>query len=75
LTLPKNIWSFDFAATCGHLVWYQVVHNRGVVDGRDLGLVLSQWGDQVNGTDVDGSGIVTAEDLCMLLAQWGPCTP
>jgi len=47
----------------------------GVVDGRDLGLVLSQWGDQVNGTDVDGSGIVTAEDLCMLLAQWGPCTP
>jgi len=22
LTLPKNIWSFDFAATCGHLVWY-----------------------------------------------------
>lgn len=22
MTLPKNIWSFDFAATCGHLVWY-----------------------------------------------------
>ena len=25
LTLPKNIWSFDFAATCGHLVWYAAI--------------------------------------------------
>jgi hypothetical protein len=27
LILPKNIWSFDFAAICGHLAWY--ADNRG----------------------------------------------
>jgi hypothetical protein len=45
---------------------------NGVVDGADLGLLLSQWG-QPSAFDYNGDGITDGADLGTLLAVWGPC--
>lgn len=44
----------------------------GLVNGADLGLLLSSWGSEVN--DQNGDGIVNGADLGLLLAAWGPCS-
>jgi len=45
-----------------------------VVDGADLGILLSAWGP-ANGSsaDLNGDGEVNGADLGLLLAAWGPC--
>lgn len=48
----------------------------GVVDARDLGLVLYAWGTdgtQQPGSDIDGDGVVNGSDLAAVLNAWGPC--
>ncbi|MEC8321680.1 MAG: glycosyl hydrolase family 18 protein [Planctomycetota bacterium] len=47
----------------------------GVVDGADLGLMLSAWGSagDASSGDLDGSGVVDGADLGFLLAAWGAC--
>jgi formylglycine-generating enzyme required for sulfatase activity/subtilisin-like proprotein convertase family protein len=42
----------------------------GVVDGADLGSMLSAWGSTGLG-DLDGDGIVGGSDLGIILARWG----
>ena len=44
-----------------------------VVDGADLGSLLSNWGDGGGAGDLDRNGIVNGADLGSLLAGWGPC--
>lgn len=44
----------------------------GVVDGADLGTLLSNWGGEGDG-DIDGNGVVDGADLGALLSAWGPC--
>jgi YVTN family beta-propeller protein len=44
----------------------------GVVNGSDLGLLLSSWGTNGPG-DLNGDGHVDGLDLGLLLAAWGPC--
>lgn len=41
----------------------------GVVDGQDLGLLLSGWGTASG--DLDGNGVVDGADVGVLLANWG----
>jgi hypothetical protein len=43
-----------------------------VVNGADLGLLLSNWGLSATG-DLNGDGIVSGADLGELLSQWGAC--
>lgn len=45
---------------------------NGVVDGADLGSLLSGWGAGPLG-DVNGDGVVDGADLGSLLSAWGPC--
>lgn len=47
----------------------------GVVNGADLGLLLSQWGPATASTsgDLDANGTVDGADLSIVLATWGPC--
>ena len=48
--------------------------NNNVVDGGDLGLLLSQWGR--NGSaDITNDSIVDGADLGMMLGAWGICNP
>ena len=49
---------------------------NGVINGADLGILLSQWGPAPIGTvsDIDHDGIVNGADLGFLLSVWGTCT-
>ena len=44
----------------------------GVVDGNDLGTLLSQWGTG-GSADLNADGVVDGTDLGQMLAAWGPC--
>ncbi|MGA1707396.1 MAG: choice-of-anchor B family protein [Phycisphaerales bacterium] len=45
----------------------------GEVNGADLGLVLIEWGQASDRSDLDGNGVVNGADLGLLLNGWGPC--
>jgi hypothetical protein len=49
---------------------------NGVVNGADLGILLSEWGSASAGSlsDINLDGQVDGSDLGTLLAFWGPCT-
>jgi len=46
-----------------------------VVNGADLGILLSQWGPATTTTvsDLNRDGVVNGADLGLLLSNWGPC--
>jgi hypothetical protein len=46
------------------------LNGDGVVNGADLGSLLSQWGQPGTG-DLNGDGIVGGADIGILLANWG----
>ncbi len=50
-------------------------NNDGVVDGNDLGILLSEWGPGMSRADLNRDGAVDGTDLGMLLAAWGPVNP
>jgi hypothetical protein len=48
----------------------------GIVNGADLGLLLSSWGSWGGSgvfADITGDGNVNGADLGLLLSAWGPC--
>jgi hypothetical protein len=56
-------WIVDVTAVPGDL------NGDGVVDGADLGLLLSNWGGSGVG-DLTGDGLVDGADLGLLLSAW-----
>jgi hypothetical protein len=46
------------------------LNGDGVVNGADLGSLLSQWGQPGTG-DLNGDGIVGGADIGVMLANWG----
>lgn len=50
------------------------LNGDGLVNGADLGLVLSSW-DIGPGGDLDGDGTTGGSDLGILLSAWGTCAP
>jgi hypothetical protein len=48
---------------------------NGVINGADLGILLSEWGPAYANTvsDINRDGVVNGADLGFLLANWGPC--
>jgi hypothetical protein len=46
------------------------LNGDGSVNGADLGIVLSLWGQRGTIADLDGDGIVAGGDLGLLLASW-----
>jgi hypothetical protein len=46
-----------------------------VINGADLGILLSEWGPGYANTvsDINHDGRVDGADLGFLLANWGPC--
>lgn len=50
------------------------IFQTGMVDGGDLGVLLSQWGTPTAAeADLTHDGVVDGSDLALLLANWGPC--
>ena len=45
----------------------------GLVNGVDLGGLISAWGTVAPDFDLDGDGVVSGGDLGQLFAAWGPC--
>ena len=46
----------------------------GLVNGADLGIVLSQWGQGAGAaSDINRDGTVDGTDLAIVLGTWGPC--
>ena len=58
-------------ATCSDADLYP----SGVINGADLGILLSEWGPTTASTtsDIDGDGTVGGGDLGLLLSFWGDC--
>ncbi len=50
--------------------WGDIVLN-GVVDGADLGALLSAWGTQAGSADLNNDGTVDGADLGTMLDHWG----
>lgn len=48
------------------------IDGSGIIDGSDLGMLLSNWGGFGTG-DIDGNGVVDGGDLGLLVAGWGAC--
>jgi hypothetical protein len=51
---------------------------NGIVDGADLGTILSYWGPRTQdptsiASDLDGNGLINGADLGLVLGDWGPC--
>jgi len=46
------------------------INGDGIVDGSDLGLLLSLWGTDSPQADLNGDGIVDLSDLNILLSNW-----
>lgn len=44
---------------------------NGVVDGADLGVLLSAWGTNACAADLNFDGVVNGADLGVLLGNWG----
>ena len=51
------------------------IYENHIVDGGDLGILLSEWGvvTPTTNSDLNRDGFVNGADLGMLLANWGPC--
>ncbi len=51
------------------------VNADGIVNGADLGIVISFWGPVTvfPRADLTGDGVVNGSDLGILLSNWGPC--
>jgi hypothetical protein len=51
------------------------IYVNHIVDGGDLGVLLSEWGvvTPTTRSDLNGDGFVDGADLGRLLANWGPC--
>jgi len=51
---------------------------NGIVNGADLGTLLSYWGPRTSdpfsvACDIDQNGVINGADLGLLLSNWGPC--
>jgi hypothetical protein len=51
------------------------LNDDGFVNGDDLGILLSQWGECTSScsADFNSDGFVNGDDLGVLLAAWGAC--
>jgi subtilisin family serine protease len=49
------------------------INNDSVVDGNDMGMLLSLWGTTNSMADLNNDNIVDGTDLGLLLSAWGPC--
>jgi hypothetical protein len=62
-------WEYDlFTPTC-----FGDFNGDLEIDGQDIGILLSQWGDDLEFFDLDGNSTIDGADLGILLTLWGDC--
>ena len=62
--IPASRWSHG-----GVLPLSPDLNGDGIVNGEDLAMLLSRWGESGN-ADLDENGVVDGADLAILLAAW-----
>lgn len=64
---------YEVSLSCGTCPPNPDLNGDGVVNGADLGLMLTSWGTQGSGVpaDLNGDGVVGGADLGILLTAWG----
>ena len=64
---------YEVSLSCGTCVPSPDLNGDGVVDGADLGLLLSVWGTTGQGIvgDLTGDGTVDGADLGAMISAWG----
>lgn len=67
----QNITSWCGVNTDGFGEIIPDFNNDGVVDGVDMGMLLSQWGTKNSDYDLNKDGVVDAADLTILQSSWG----
>jgi hypothetical protein len=56
--------------TCGVKELLADLSGNGRVDGEDLSILLSYWGQVIADYDIDGNGTVGGSDLTIMLSEW-----
>ncbi len=51
------------------------VNSDGIVDGKDLALMLGRWGKSAVDIDIDGDGVAGQAELARILSSWGRAIP
>lgn len=69
--LPIVLLAITASASAGGSTCIGDFDNNGIVNGADLGLLLSAWGTPA--FDPSGDGNVDGTDLGIVLAAWGSC--
>jgi hypothetical protein len=64
---------YEVSLSCGACPPSPDLNRDGVVNGADLGLLLSAWGVMGNDVvgDLNGDGVVDGADLGALISAWG----
>ena len=64
---------YEVSLSCGTCAPSPDLNGDGVVNGADLGLLLSSWGVTGSGVtgDLNGDGVVDGADLGALISAWG----
>jgi hypothetical protein len=80
LGYPNFAWVTELAIELSAAPCPADFNDDGVVNGADLGVLISSWGPcpPPPGTcvaDITGNGIVDGGDLGLLIASWGACSP
>jgi len=75
----SNIWAVS--ASTGALMAFEAgsscladLTQNDQVDGQDLALLLSDWGNSFSSADQNGDGQVNGADLSILIGAWGLCS-
>ena len=75
----SNIWAVS--ASTGALMAFGAgsscladLTQNDQVDGQDLALLLSDWGNSFSSADQNGDGRVNGADLSILIGAWGLCS-
>lgn len=69
-TDPANAASFPHGLCAADIA---PLGGDGIVNGVDLGTLLSRWGQPGPIADLNGDGVVNGADLGALLEAWGAC--
>ena len=78
LGYPNFAWVTELAIELSATPCPADFNNDGIVDGADLGVLISSWGPCSPPpascvADITGNGIVEGGDLGLLIASWGQC--
>ncbi len=69
----EDVSSNCIQEVCEDCACYTDLSSDGLIDGKDLTILLGDWGVAMSPADFNNDGMVDGADLTLLLSTWGPC--